>query len=237
MAGLKYVENNLADFADCLNLKSPTFGKYDIFWADNPKIRSLAFNATAFTLAESYTGPYLLDIVTKYYANDMAGANAAQQRLTDLYSIGGGKDILSMIGITMGPPRLPNVPMSQANYDRIYSSLKAFGFINLFDYGHCLITGTTSNPPVTGAIKLSSYSGGIQVQVFLKGLVQQANSEIGIHIHEFGDLTSGDGNLLVLITLVLGPPTTAVQTTQIAMKEIWVIGMLILKAPSIKLNC
>lgn len=43
---------------------------------------------------------------------------------------GAGKYVMKMLGIDLGPPRLPAVPMTQSTYDQIYTALQNWGFFN-----------------------------------------------------------------------------------------------------------
>jgi len=72
--------------------------------------------------------------------------------------------------------------------------LKSFGFINLVEYSTTSIQGTTLNPAIRGQVTFSIATGGIQVQVIAEGLTNQAGQEIGIQIHEFGDISKVDGS-------------------------------------------
>jgi len=127
-AGIKYVSDDLEDFQACLAL-----GKYDMMWAPEPKLQALPFGTTSFVLAESYYAPFLLDVLNAYQKGDMKKAQDAQTRLNNLQSLIKGeaaKSVMKMFGIDLGPPRLPNVPISEQDYDKLYISLSNWGFFN-----------------------------------------------------------------------------------------------------------
>jgi N-acetylneuraminate lyase len=129
-AGIKYVSNDLEDFQNCLTLDG---GKYDMMWAPEPKLQALPFGTTSFVLAESYYAPFLLDVLNAYKKGDMKKADEAQKRLNNLQSLIKGeaaKEVMKMLGIDLGPPRLPNVQISEQDYDKLFITLKDWGFFN-----------------------------------------------------------------------------------------------------------
>lgn len=56
------------------------------------------------------------------------------------------------------------------------------------------IQGTSVYPNLSGDVYFVSTSQGVQVQIVLQGLLDHANQQIGIHVHEFGDISSSDGS-------------------------------------------
>jgi len=124
--GIKYVANDFNDFWAAQQMG------VDMFWAAEPKIQSLPYGTTSFVLAESYYCPYLSNVITTWYGSQSSLALQAQQRLNTLQGLVGGasKDVFKMMGIDLGPPRLPKVPISQEEYDRVFAALTKFGFFN-----------------------------------------------------------------------------------------------------------
>jgi len=108
-------------------------GKYDMMWAPEPKMQALPFGATSFILAEAYYGSWLLPVLNAYGAGNMQQAEKLQLQLNALQNIvccDSGKSVMKMLGIDLGPPRLPSVPISQDVYDKVFLNLSNFGFFN-----------------------------------------------------------------------------------------------------------
>jgi len=131
-AGIKYVSNDLEDFQLCMQIEN---GKYKrgMLWAPEPKLQALPFGTTGFVLAEAYYAPYLLKVLNAYRAGEFQKAQQAQESLNNLQSLiqgEGGKAVMKMLGIDLGGPRLPNLDISQAEYEKLYLSLQEWGFFN-----------------------------------------------------------------------------------------------------------
>lgn len=131
LAGVKFV-SDLGDFANVVQEAPPTF---KLFWAPEPKIQSLPYGITRFVLAESYYAPYLSQVLDAFAAGNIALAEQKQQRLNDLQNIingyGGNRDVMKMLGIDMGPNRLPSAPyIPQKDYNALQDALFRWGFFN-----------------------------------------------------------------------------------------------------------
>lgn len=131
LAGVKFV-SDLGDFANVVQIAPPSF---KLFWAPEPKIQAMPYGITRYVLAESYYAPYLAKVLDAYEAGNMQLAEQNQQRLNDLQNIinsyGGNRDVMKMLGIDMGPARLPSAPhISQKSYDALQDALSKWGFFN-----------------------------------------------------------------------------------------------------------
>jgi N-acetylneuraminate lyase len=131
LAGVKFV-SDLGDFANVIEIAPPGF---KLFWAPEPKIQAMPYGITRYVLAESYYAPYLADVLDAYEAGNIPLAEQKQQRLNSLQNIinavGGNREVMKMLGIDMGPARLPGAPnIPQKDYDSLQDALVKWGFFN-----------------------------------------------------------------------------------------------------------
>ena len=140
LVGVKYVELNLADFAASAALRTCKFkgcdsdGRFMLFWAPNPKAQGLPFGARGFVLAQSYLAQWDREIYNAWpNETQMWKAQDELTEVSDMWSqVGGGSDryILDMLNVPIGPPRLPEQPLSSADYDKLKSMLTKWGFFD-----------------------------------------------------------------------------------------------------------
>eukprot|EP01130_Rhizamoeba_saxonica_P005876 TRINITY_DN2325_c0_g1_i4.p1 TRINITY_DN2325_c0_g1~~TRINITY_DN2325_c0_g1_i4.p1 ORF type:complete len:282 (-),score=62.81 TRINITY_DN2325_c0_g1_i4:157-1002(-) len=84
LKGVKYVDSDVIDFVKCSEMFK---GKYEMFWAPEPKLQAMPFGSKHYVLAESYYAPYLSKVVQQWDNENLKGAREAQQQLNDLQSL------------------------------------------------------------------------------------------------------------------------------------------------------
>eukprot|EP00698_Gefionella_okellyi_P003136 TRINITY_DN12930_c0_g1_i1.p1 TRINITY_DN12930_c0_g1~~TRINITY_DN12930_c0_g1_i1.p1 ORF type:complete len:326 (+),score=73.32 TRINITY_DN12930_c0_g1_i1:38-1015(+) len=132
LAGIKYVNADFSDFQACVQFSKQHGDKWAIMWAVEPKLAAMPFGATHVVLAESYFAPYVIPMLDAWAAGDVEGAEKAQARRDDLANTmhGAGRYVMKMLGIDLGPPRLPSQPMEESQYNAVYVALQQWGFFN-----------------------------------------------------------------------------------------------------------
>ncbi len=136
LAGIKYTDEDLADFHACLRLED---GRFDmLFGRDEILLTALTLGAKgAVGSTYNYAAPLYLHMRDAFERGDLETARADQHRsiqvLGFLRKYGGlacGKRIMKLVGIDLGPCRLPNQTLSEAETDELASGLRKIGFFD-----------------------------------------------------------------------------------------------------------
>jgi N-acetylneuraminate lyase len=137
LAGAKFTSTDLKDFARCLAAED---GRFDMLFAgDEIVLSALALGARAAVgLTYSFAAGPSARMMEAYRAGDMRAAQREQSRVRELMTVVnrfGGlaalKPAMKAIGVDCGPPRLPQRPLSEAEWREFRQGLERIGF---FEY-------------------------------------------------------------------------------------------------------
>jgi len=132
MSGIKFVNQDLNDFQQASLLPCTytgcTNGRYLIFWANNPKLQSLPFGAHAFVLAENYYAPYMKAVFDAWQTNQSLAEQLQVVYNQVMDCVKDGKSVSKMLGLDLGPPRLPGQPVKSSDYIQSCDCLQSAGF-------------------------------------------------------------------------------------------------------------
>lgn len=132
--GLKFTHNDLPEFASCM---AAAGGAYDIsFGRDESLLAALALGAkSAVGSTYNYSAPAYVKMMQAFAAGDLEGArmwSLRTVRAIDVLSRHGGlrcaKAIMAMVGVDVGPPRLPIERLGADEVRQVRQELEAIGF-------------------------------------------------------------------------------------------------------------
>ncbi len=133
-AGLKFTDENLLSYSQCLNFEG---GRFDIlFGRDEMLLAALAMGATgAVGSTYNFMAPLYRELLAAFGRGDLASARrlqaAAMQVITVMLQHGGlpaGKAMMSLIGIDCGPVRPPLRNLSPGEVETLRRALQPVGF-------------------------------------------------------------------------------------------------------------
>lgn len=136
LAGLKMSHPDLMLLLRCLQADD---GRWDICWGiDEWLLGALATGARA-AIGSSYNfaAPVYHQLIAAFERGDLAAARAAQLESVRLVSLlaghgymGAAKAVMGMLGVDVGPPRLPNTALEPAPSQALRRELEALGFFD-----------------------------------------------------------------------------------------------------------
>ena len=136
LAGVKFTDENLMDYALCAAMED---GRFDmLFGRDEILLCALALGARgAIGTTYNYAAPVYRKVMDRYAAGDVEGARAAQLdacRLVEVLRTHGGlrvsKAAMAMLGVDCGPLRSPLRSPSDGQLKIIRAELEAVGFFD-----------------------------------------------------------------------------------------------------------
>ena len=136
LAGLKYTTPTLHEYLACREVDG---GRFDILWGvDEMLLAALATGARGAVGSTYNFAPGLYRrIITAFDAGDLAEARREQSRSVQMIRImaqfpfhSAMKQALRMIGIEVGPCRLPQPPLSPEDVESLRTQLEAIGFFD-----------------------------------------------------------------------------------------------------------
>jgi N-acetylneuraminate lyase len=134
LAGLKFTNPDLMVYLQCLRM-----GDWDIPWGlDEWLLGALATGARgAVGSSFNFAAPLYQGLMTAFARGDLAAAREAQHRSTRLIALlashgymGAAKATMAMLGVEVGPPRLPNLALDPAQTSELRRALEALGFFD-----------------------------------------------------------------------------------------------------------
>ncbi len=134
LAGLKFTNPDLMAYLQCLRA-----GDWDIPWGiDEWMLSALATGARgAVGSSFNFAGPLYLGLIAAFECGDLAAARAAQPRSTRLSARlardgyrGSAKATMAMLGVPVGPARLPNTSLDATQTKLLRGELEALGFFD-----------------------------------------------------------------------------------------------------------
>ena len=134
LAGLKFTNPDLMAFQCCLRADG---GSFDVPWGcDEFLLAAVALGATG-AVGSTYNvaAPIYHRVLSAFAAGDLKSARDDQFRAVQLIQvlikygfIGATKALMTMLGVDVGPARLPNAPISREQTAALRSELDALGF-------------------------------------------------------------------------------------------------------------
>jgi len=138
LMGIKFTDYNLMDFALCTQVGGA--GKYNMLYGrDEQAIAALLLGAEAAVSSTIGYSPTLRDAVSLWAAGQHADAKAAQERNAKLCSFFGQyesdainvqKNIMKMVGMGVGPSRLPKRDMDATSAKSLEGQLRALKLLD-----------------------------------------------------------------------------------------------------------
>jgi N-acetylneuraminate lyase len=134
LAGLKFTSSNLMEYQLCVNLHD---GAFDVpFGFDEMLLAALALGARgAVGSTYNFAAPIYHRVIDAFHIGDLARAREAQFRSVRLVQLlvshgfmGAAKATMKLLGIDVGPARLPNGSLSAEQVDKLRRDLEELGF-------------------------------------------------------------------------------------------------------------
>ena len=136
LAGIKFTNADLMAYQRCLQCQE---GKFDIPWGvDEYLLAALALGATgAVGSSYNFAAPLYHRMISAFSTGDLATARKEQYRSVQLINLladsgymGAAKSVMSMLGVDVGPARLPNTNSTTEERKSLQSSLERLGFFD-----------------------------------------------------------------------------------------------------------
>jgi N-acetylneuraminate lyase len=136
LAGLKFTSNNLMEYQLC---RTASNGAYDCpFGYDEVLLAGLSLGATgAVGSTYNFAAPIYQRLWKAFHAGDLAAARAEQLRSVRMLTVliprgymGAAKAVMGMLGVDVGPPRLPNTALTTEEQTKLRGELEALEFFD-----------------------------------------------------------------------------------------------------------
>eukprot|EP00947_MAST-08B_sp_MAST-8B-sp1_P000119 g119.t1 len=137
LMGIKYTDYNMMDFELCTQVAG---GKYNMLYGrDEQALAALQFGADAAVSSTVGYAPSLRDALSLWFAGDKKGALAKQETNAKLCSFFGQyeskaqnvqKNIMRMVGMDVGPSRLPKTDLPASSYTSLQGQLNKLGLLD-----------------------------------------------------------------------------------------------------------
>ena len=134
LAGLKFSNPDLMTYLQCLNA-----GEWDIPWGmDEWMLGALATGARGFVGSSyNFAAPLYHRLIAAFERGDLSSARREQLRSAQLVAllarhgyIGAAKATMAMLGVAIGPARLPHGSLSGEQVKTLRGELEAIGFFD-----------------------------------------------------------------------------------------------------------
>jgi N-acetylneuraminate lyase len=137
-AGVKFVSADNGDWAGLVQAYGgASSSNQALLFAPEPKLQGVGLGARSAVLAESFFAPTWLRMCDAVVRGDWAGARREQMwklSVAAVFSSFAGDAERTVYrakcGLDLGPPRLPDVPITGAEYQAMVQQLTALGFFN-----------------------------------------------------------------------------------------------------------
>jgi N-acetylneuraminate lyase len=135
-AGIKFTNIDLIAYQSCLRVQP---GRFDIAWGvDECLLAALAFGAVgAVGSSYNFAAPIYQRVMEAFSRGDFATARAEQYRSVQLIEIlasfgymAAAKAVMGLLGVEVGPARLPNANLSVEQHKLLRASLDKLGFFD-----------------------------------------------------------------------------------------------------------
>merc|ERR1719162_388594 len=147
LMGIKFTDYNLMDFQVCTQVGFP--GKYNMLYGrDEQLYAALELGADSGVSSTIQFAPSLRDVWSLYKKGDKSGSIKAQEanaKLCNMFGdyagdINSQKNIMKMIGMDVGPSRLPKRDLAPADYKTFESKLRQADLIDNFAQASPIVT-------------------------------------------------------------------------------------------------
>lgn len=134
LAGLKFTNADLMSFQQCLHADG---GKWDVLWGcDEYLLAALALGGSgAVGSTYNFAAPIYLRLIAAFERGDLATAREEQWRSVQLVQVlagygymGVAKAVMEMLGVPVGPARLPHLNPKPPEVEKLRAELDALGF-------------------------------------------------------------------------------------------------------------
>jgi N-acetylneuraminate lyase len=136
LAGIKYTNADLMSYQLCLRAGD---GRFDVpYGTDEWLLAALALGAQgAVGSSFNFGGPIYQRLINAFRAGDLAAARQEQFRSVQLIQLligygymGAAKAVMGILGVDVGPARLPNGNVSAEQVQELRAKLEALGFFD-----------------------------------------------------------------------------------------------------------
>ena len=136
LVGLKYTNSNLMDYQLCLRAAG---GRFDVPYGCDEWMMAACVLGAKGAVGSSYNfaAPVYQRLLAALAAGDLAAAQAEQFRsvqlirvLASLGYMGASKAVMTMLGVDVGPARLPNTTPTADQLKQLRSDLEQLGFFD-----------------------------------------------------------------------------------------------------------
>ena len=136
LAGIKFTSNNLMEYQLCRNFRDQAF---DIpYGFDEILLSALALGAKgAVGSSFNFAAPIYNRVIAAFERGDLETARAEQlrsvqviQKLASYGYMGAAKATMKMLGVDVGPARLPNTSLSELQAVQLHRELTELGFFD-----------------------------------------------------------------------------------------------------------
>lgn len=136
LAGIKFTNPDLMAYQRCLRARD---GHYDIPWGvDEYMLAALALGAVGGVGSSfNFAAPVYNRMISAFAKGDMESARAEQYRSVQLIELlasfgymAAAKEVMRLLGVDVGPARLPNASLSQEQKSRLRAALDRLGFFD-----------------------------------------------------------------------------------------------------------
>ncbi len=136
LAGLKFTNPDLMAYQRLLHADG---GRFDIPWGtDEYLLAALSLGATgAVGSTYNFAGPIYNRLIAAFARGDLIAARVEQYRSVQLIEMlagfgfmGAAKAVMHMLGVPVGPPRLPHARLTSEQHSRLEAGLRSLGFFD-----------------------------------------------------------------------------------------------------------
>jgi N-acetylneuraminate lyase len=142
LAGIKFTNYNLVDYQFCLRVDD---GAFDIAWGgDDALLAALSLGAqAAIGTSYNFAAPLFHRLIQSFHDGDLEAARKEQFRALQLFRLlddhgllGATKAIMKLLGVDVGPARLPLVNPSPEQLGSLRGKLEQLGFFDWIAEGN-----------------------------------------------------------------------------------------------------
>ena len=136
LAGLKFTNADLMSFQQCLHADD---GAWEVLWGcDEYLLAALALGGSgAVGSTYNFAAPIYTRLIAAFQRSDLAGAREEQWRSVRIVQLVGGygymgaaKAVMGMLGVPVGPARLPHGNPTPEQVGKLRAELEAIGFFD-----------------------------------------------------------------------------------------------------------
>ena len=136
LAGIKFSNPDLMAYQRCLRSGG---GRFDVPWGiDEYLLAALALGGRgAVGSTYNFAAPIFLRMIRAFEEGDLAAARLEQFRAVRLIGIlcefgymAAAKAVMGMLGVPVGPPRLPNAALAPGRHEKLEDGLARIGFFD-----------------------------------------------------------------------------------------------------------